>query len=257
MDIRGKTIIVTGAGRGVGRALALEFSRGGAHTICVARRANEIQETVSMIEAEGGVGLALPTDVTNKKQVKRLVDQTLDRFGRISVLFNNAGSFSCIGSIWQLDPDKWWHDITVNLLGTMLCCHAVLPYMIEHNEGIVIMMSGGNRIPGGTGYSCSKVAIPRFTELLGRELEMEGTNVLCFGMGPGLVKTEMTEYQVDSPEGRKWLPSTTEAFAKGNHRPPEDCAKTTMELVRIACHALNGQCFSAGQDMTEVKRDLA
>ena len=256
MDIQGKTAIVTGAGRGVGRALALEFARNGANVVCAARREQEILQTVRLIEADGGAALAVAADVTQTDQVDRLVAQTLERFGRVHVLFNNAGSYYCIGPIGEVDPNKWWHDVTVNLLGTMLCCRAVLPHMIEHDEGIVINMLGGDRMPGGTGYSCSKVAIPRFTELLAKELEIEGTSVLCLGMGPGLVKTEMTQFQVDSPEGLKWVPSTKESFEQGNHRPPEDCAVTTMQLLGIACSALNGRCFGAGHDMEQVEREL-
>ena len=254
MELQGKTVIVTGAGRGIGRALALEFARQGANVVCAARRTQELDKTVAAIAAAGGAALAVTTDVTKLDQVQSMVDQTLARFGAVHVLFNNAGSFCCLGAVWELDPDQWWQDVTVNMLGTMLCAHAVLPHMIQQNEGIVINMLGGDRIPGGTGYSCSKVAIPRFTELLAKELEVEGSAVLALAMGPGFVHTEMTDYQIKDPLGQKWLPSSKDALDKGEDRPPEDCAITTMQLIRIACPQLNGQAFGAGQDMQEVAR---
>jgi len=255
MELTGKVVIVTGAGSGVGRALALEFGRGGARVVCAARRADRLQETVTAIEAEGGTGLASPTDVTDIAQVDRMVSQALDAFGQVDVIFNNAGSFGSLGAVWEVDPDAWWHDVTVNLRGTMLCCRAVLPHMLQRDSGIVINMSGGSQIPGGTGYSSSKVAVVRFTELLARELEQEGSSVLAFTMGPGFVRTEMTELQIDTPMGRKWLPSSKEAVDKGSDRPPEDCARATMELVRIACPVLNGRTFGPDTDFANALRD--
>ena len=250
--MKGKTTIVTGAGSGVGRALALEFARQGARVVCAARRAPRIQETVAAIEAAGGAALAVQTDVTDTVQVQRMVHQSLDVFGQIDVLFNNAGSFGALGAVWEVDPDSWWHDVTVNLRGTMLCCHAVLPHMLERGSGILINMSGGNQIPGGTGYSCSKVGVVRFTELLARELEQQGSPVMAFIMGPGFVRTEMTEIQIDTPEGRKWLPSSKEAVEQGRDRPPEDCARAAVELIRVACPELSGGSFGPDTDFDTV-----
>jgi len=250
--MKGKTTIVTGAGSGVGRALALEFARQGARVVCAARRAPRIQETVAAIEAAGGAALAVQTDVTDTVQVQRMVHQSLDVFGQIDVLFNNAGSFGALGAVWEVDPDSWWHDVTVNLRGTMLCCHAVLPHMLERGSGILINMSGGNQIPGGTGYSCSKVGVVRFTELLARELKQQGSPVMAFIMGPGFVRTEMTEIQIDTPEGRKWLPSSKEAVEQGRDRPPEDCARAAVELIRVACPELSGGSFGPDTDFDKV-----
>ena len=260
MELNDRTAIVTGSGRGVGRALALEFARQGADVVCCARREHEIRETVALLEKEGGSGLAVPADVTKKDQVENMVAETMDRFGRIDVLFNNAGSFWAIGSVWEVDPDTWWHDVTVNLRGPMLCCRAVLPHMMARDEGIIVNMSGGGAggpMPGGTGYSCSKAALLRLTDGLAKELEGEGSSVLVLGMGPGLVRTEMTEFQANSPEGLKWLPSTRESFEKGRDRPPEDCARATVELIRIACPELNGRVFGASTDFADIAKRAA
>ncbi|OGV73243.1 MAG: hypothetical protein A3K19_23660 [Lentisphaerae bacterium RIFOXYB12_FULL_65_16] len=249
-------MIVTGAGRGIGRALALEFAQAGANVTCCARRMQEIEETVRLIAAAGGTGLAVATDIVDRAQVERMVQTVLQRFDRVDVLFNNAGSFSCLGGVWEVDPDTWWRDVTVNLLGLMLCCRAVLPHMMSRRQGIIINMNGGNQIPGGTGYSCSKVAVARLTELMAKEQEREHTGVLVFGMGPGFVRTEMTEYQIQSPEGQKWLPSSRDAVLAGHDRKPEDCARTSVELVRCACPEMNGRHFGAGMDVDKTLAEL-
>jgi len=254
MKLTDKVVIVTGAGSGVGRALALEFGRNGARVVCAARRKDRIEETAAAVEAEGGTAISVRTDVTDLDQVDRMVSQTLSAFGQIDVLFNNAGSFAALGAVWEVDPETWWNDVTVNLRGTMLCCRAILPHMLKRDTGIIINMSGGNQIPGGTGYSCSKVGVIRFTELLAKELKHEGSSVLAFIMGPGFVRTEMTEIQIETPEGRKWLPSSRNAVEQGRDRPPEDCARATMDLIRVACPELSGDSFGPDTDFEDVLR---
>lgn len=248
MDPRDQVVIITGAGSGVGRATAIELGRHGATVVCVGRRRERLAETVAEVERAGGTGLAVPADVVEQEQVEAMVATVLDAYGRIDVLFNNAGRFNVLGAVWEVDPDDWWQDATVNLRGTMLCCHAVLPHMIERDRGLVINMSGGNQIPGGTGYSCSKVAVIRFTELLAKELTHEGSNVVCCLMGPGFVRTEMTERQLTSEAGRKWLPSSQEAIDQGRDRPPTDCAQAVVRLLRAAGPKIHGGTF--GPDAT-------
>lgn len=255
MDLKDKVVIITGAGSGVGRALALEFGARGARVVCAARRSDRIQETAATIEANGGAALAVHADVTDIVQVEHMVSQALDAFGQIDVLFNNTGSFGAIGAVWEVDPELWWHDVTVNLRGTMLCCRAVLPHMLKRDSGILINMAGGNQIPGGTGYSCSKVGVARFTELLAKELKHEGSSVLAFLMGPGFVRTQMTEFQIQTPEGQKWLPSSKDAVEQGNDRPPEDCARASVKLIHVACPELSGGAFGPDTDFDKVLRD--
>lgn len=255
MNLKDKVVIVTGAGSGIGRALAVEFGNEGARVICAARRADRIQETAAAIEANGGQAVAVQTDVTDIVQVKDMITKSLDAFGQIDVLYNNAGSFDAIGAVWELDPDVWWNDVTVNLRGAMLCCQAVLPHMLKRDSGIVINMSGGNQIPGGTGYSSSKVALIRFTELLAKELKHEGSSVLAFVMGPGFVRTEMAEIQIQTPEGLKWIPSSKEAIERGDDRPPEDCARASVRLINVACPELSGGSFGPDTDFDAVLRD--
>jgi len=255
MELKGRTAIVTGAGRGIGRALALEFARQGANVACCARSRIEICRTVALIKRGEGRAIPITTDITQEKEVVKMVEQVLEEFGQIDVLFNNAGSFRAVGGLWEVDPELWWHDITVNLRGAMLCCQSVLPHMIERNQGIIINMDGGGSadpFPGGSGYACSKVALMRLTDTLAQELQRINSSVLVFGMGPGLVQTRMSEHIAQSPEGRRWLPSVKEMFDEKQDGPPEECAKATAHLIHIACPELNGRIFGVATDFLEV-----
>jgi len=256
MELRGRTAIVTGSGSGIGRALAVEFARQGANVVCCARRADRIEQTVQIVEKAGGTGLAVATDITRGDQVDNMVRKTLDHFGQIDVLFNNAGSFNAFGGLWEVDPDKWWHDVTVNLRGAMLCCRAVLGDMIKRNEGIIINMGGGGAgksLPGGSAYACSKAALYRLTENLAREVERQGySSIFIFGMGPGFVRTEMTELHASDQAARKWIPSTSDALDEGRDRSADDCASASVQLIKIACPQLNGRLFNADTDFKQI-----
>lgn len=276
-DLRGGTVIVTGAGSGIGRALALEFAAAGASVVCVGRRLEPVNETAELIQHQHGAGhaLALSVDVTVPKEVTEMVQRANEEFGSIDLLFNNAGRFQAVGPFWEIDPDEWWRDVTVNLRGTALACHAVLPFMCRQRRGVIINMDGGGggcgpdivvrRLapnnaprfgganPGGSAYGSSKAALVRFTEGLARELEMEGSPVLVFGMNPGLVRTDMTESLSNDTNGNgmrnTFLHNMFDAKAD---RSPSDCARATLELLSIAGPDLNGCVFDVDTDFSAV-----
>ena len=247
MDMQGKTVIVTGSGTGIGRALALEFARAGANVVCCGRRAQPIQRTAELAEQGGAAALAIPTDVTQPEQVAALVSRTLERFGRIDVLFNNAGSFRSIAGVWELDGQIWWNDVKVNLLGGLLMIRHVLPHMMQRDEGIIINMDGGRPI-GGSGYACGKAGLMELTRVLVEELKSAGSHVIVFSAGPGLVRTEMTEYQAETEAGRKWIPSTRECFQAGKLRRPEEIAQKTLRVVQSARIEMSGLHFEPDRD---------
>lgn len=247
MNLKGKTVVITGAGSGIGRAIALEFGRNGARLVCCARRPTRIAETAEMIQANGGSALAVPTDITQRREVERMVKRALDEFGAIHVLFNNAGSFQSIAGVVEVDPEVWWNDVTVNLLGSLLCIREVLPHMMKRDEGIIINMNGGRPV-GGSGYACGKAGLMELTRILAEELKMQKSNVMVFGAGPGLVRTEMTELQADTEAGRKWIPSTAESFKTGKLRRPEDIALATIKLVQIARPEMSGKNYGPDTD---------
>lgn len=260
MNLTHQVALVTGSGSGIGRAIALEFARQDMRVVCCGRRLDRLEETVRQIEQAGGTGLPVKADITSAADVDRMMGIILDRFGRLDVLFNNAGSFNAIGASWEVDPEVWWNDVTINLRGPMLTSRAALRVMTKQDSGVIINMNGGGAtypLPGGSAYGSSKAALLRYTETLARELERVGSHVLVVAMGPGLVKTEMTQLQVDSEAGRKWIPSTAECFEQGKVRAPEDCARSTVELLRCINPTFNGRIFGVGMDFAALSRRLA
>ena len=250
MELQSRTAIVTGAGSGIGRALALEFARNQARVVCCGRRPQRLEETVELIEGEGGVGLAVPTDITIPDQVEDLVETSLDEFGTIDILFNNAGSFQSIAGVHEVDPELWWQDVKIDLYGSLLVIRAVLPHMISRDQGIIINMNGGRPV-GGTGYACGKAGLMELTRILVEELKMQKSSVMVFGAGPGLVRTEMTELQANSAAGRRWLPSTREKFDAGNLRQPEEIARATVTMIQIATPAASGKYYGPDADFSD------
>ncbi len=261
MDLKGKTTIVTGAGSGIGRELARTFAREDAHVVCCGRTLSKLEETVALITAEGGSALAIAVDVTDWTQVQAMVQRTLEHYGAIDLLFNNAGSFQCVGPVWEADPEVWWRDVSINLQGTMLCSRAVLPHMIERDAGVILTMDGGGGASGanagGSAYGCSKAAIVRFTQGLARELQSVKSSVLVFCINPGFVRTPMTENLMDTPEKRVWQPHVPELMGSAHEVPPDACAQATLRLLQVACPELSGRTFTVDTDFDAVGRNRA
>jgi NAD(P)-dependent dehydrogenase (short-subunit alcohol dehydrogenase family) len=188
-----------------------------------------------------------------------MIQRTLNQYGAIDLLFNNAGSFQFVGPVWEADPEVWWRDVSINLQGTMLCSRAVLPHMIERDAGVILTMDGGGGASGanvgGSAYGCSKAAIVRFTEGLARELEYIKSSVLVFCINPGFVRTPMTEYLMTTPEKRVWQAHVPKLMGSAREVPPDACAKATLHLLRVACPELNGRTFTVDTDFEDIERN--
>ena len=259
MKLDGQTAVVTGAGRGIGRAIALEQARQGARVGLVSRSLGEITEVAREITDAGGEAKAYSADVTDHDGVQSTFSAIADDLGPISLVTNNAASFMAIGPIWEVDPDVWWRDIEINIRGVFNCCRAVLPGMIERGQGRIINMTGGGTatpFPHGSGYGTSKSGVLRFTEsVLGT---LEGTGVLMFGMDPGLVRTSMTEYQLSSDAGQAYLKDLPGLFETGISVPPTKAAELSVEIGSGRFDRLAGRMLMAARgdsDLTEADID--
>jgi NAD(P)-dependent dehydrogenase (short-subunit alcohol dehydrogenase family) len=199
--------VVTGGGRGVGRAVALRLARDGARVAVLARSVDELAETVSLVEDAGGVAHAVSVDVTDAGAVSkafRAVDRT---HGPVELLVNNAGTAAALGPAWEVDPEDWWRDVETSVRGAFLCSRAVLPGMLERGRGRVVNMSSyvaARPSPYLSAYAAAKAAILSFTEALAAETRDAGVTV--FAVTPGHVRTAMVRNMLESDEGRRWLP---------------------------------------------------
>ena len=194
----GMVAIVTGASRGLGRAIAKEFAREGASVVISARSqsptglAGTIEETVADIRNAGGEVFATSCDVTDEAQVDAMVRQAVDRYGKIDVLFNNAGTMVLGESILEIDPARWDQLIRVNVGGPYMCSRAVLPAMMEQRRGSIINI--GSRMAtdpaqgGGVLYSASKAAVHMFSLCLADEVK--DYNIAVNILSPGSLRSE-------------------------------------------------------------------
>jgi len=254
MRLQNQVIIVTGAGRGIGRAISEALAAEGARVALVSRTAAQLEEVAAGIRAAGGVALPVPADVCDAEATRAMVAAAERELGPVDTLLNNAGSLYAIGPVWEVDAEAWWTDVTINLQGVFLCCQAALPGMLKRGRGRIVNMIGGgtgNAFPYASGYAASKAAVMRLTECLAMETREHSIPVLA--MGPGLVRTTLTQFQVDSPEGQKWLPRIQQAFDEGRDVPPTLAASLAVEICAGRLDRFTGRCFSAGEDLETVE----
>lgn len=256
MELNGAVAIVTGAARGLGRAIAEAYAARGARVAIVDVLADQLLHTAGGIEEAGGVVLPIPADVTVVSEVDAMVATAEHELGPVDILVNCAGSLSAIGPVWEVDHERWLHDVTVNLCGTFLCCRAVVKGMVERGRGYVLnMVGGGVGDPHAytTGYACSKAGVMRLVEGMAREAQQHGVKV--FAMQPGAVRTAMTEFIMESPEGKKWRPGFKDIFEKGRGAAPELIVKLALGLVSGKADRLTGRYFDATRDFEETIRN--
>ncbi|MGM9773744.1 MAG: SDR family oxidoreductase [Candidatus Egerieousia sp.] len=182
-----KVVVITGASSGIGLAAAREFAREGASIVLAARSADKLKQTFCELSHKGqeaGRFLAVPTDVTNEDDCKRLIENTITKFGKIDVLVNNAG-ISMRAMFKDLDLSVIKRLMDVNFWGTVYCTKYALPYLLESKGTVVgvISIAGFKGLPGRTGYSASKFAIYGFLDTLRVEHLKDGLNVLIFAPG--------------------------------------------------------------------------
>ena len=248
MKLAGEVAVVTGAGRGIGRAIALMQASEGAKIALIARTAAEIDAVAEEIAAQGGTARAYPLDIIDLGAVERTFATVERDLGPVSLLINNAGLFAAFGPIWTVDPETWWCDVETNIRGTFNCCRAALPGMVARKRGRIINMIGGGAatsFPNGSGYATSKAGLLRFTECVSDTLE--GTGVLIFAMDPGLVRTAMTELQLQSEAGRKYLTDIPRLFERGVDVPSTLAARLSVEIGAGRFDRLAGRMLMAAR----------
>jgi len=190
-EFRAKTVVVTGASSGIGRATAIAFGRRGANVVLAARREQALEEVRQALQALGAEILVVPTDVSDPAQVKNLVDASLERFGSIDVFVANAGTYlRC--PCRDLTVEDVEQVMAVNFHGSVRCLLEVLPHMLQRGEGHLVVVSsvdGKKGIPPDGAYVASKFALTGFADVLRQELR--GTGVHVSTILPGRIDTPM------------------------------------------------------------------
>lgn len=240
-DLKDKVAIVTGSSRGIGRAIALALARDGAD-IVVNASSNIVKakEVADEIESMGRKALVVLADVSRKDHVKSMIEQTLEKFGKIDILVNNAGIVGPTVPIQELSEEDWDRVINIDLKGTFLCCKMVVPHMISRRSGKVVNMSsiaGKEGNANMTAYCAAKAGIIGFTKALAEEVAKYGIRVNC--VCPALIETELVE-RMDKKQA-EYLKSK---IPLGRLGKPEEVAELVKFLVSDASDFITGQAFN-------------
>ena len=247
MNLQGKTAIVTGGGRGIGRAVCLELARGGADIVlCYAGGEATARQTAGACEALGGRAAAVRCDVSEPGQVARLMETALQEFGRIDILVNNAG-ITKDGLLMSMKEEDFDQVLATNLKGTFLCMKAVSRQMVKQRYGRIVNLSSvvGLRGNGGqVNYAASKAGVVGMTKSAAKELA--GRNITVNAIAPGFIDTDMTAAM---PE--KARDAMLTAIPMGKLGAAEDVAKAAAFLASDDAAYITGQvlCVDGGMAM--------
>lgn len=200
-NLQGRTALVTGGGRGLGRAIALTLAEQGAAVAVGARSTHEVDAVAGELREAGHFATSVPLDVSDASAVENAVRRVTDQLGPVDVLVNNAGVVWPLGTLLRVEAAEWEQSVDINLFGAVRCIRAVLPGMLERGWGRILNMSSGaasgSGMPAAGAYSAGKAGLDMVTSNLATELE--GSGVTVNGVRPGVVDTSMQDYMRSLP----------------------------------------------------------
>lgn len=207
LRLEGKVAIITGAGRGLGRAMAVRFAQAGADVVAAARTRKQLDETAEAVRATGRKCLVVPTDVTRSEQVNAMAEATVKEFGRIDILVNNAGGGEeSLGKrIEQITDAEWRRGIDTNLSSQFYACRAVVPHMVRQNRGKIINVASGYGLRGGKHnymYACAKGGVIQLTRSMALTYAQNNIQTNCIVPGIFPHNEEMMQFF----KGGKFIP---------------------------------------------------
>jgi NAD(P)-dependent dehydrogenase (short-subunit alcohol dehydrogenase family) len=261
--LKGRVAIVTGAGRGFGRAIAMRYAGEGAAVAVTSRSLPELEATVEDIGRIGGRAIAITGDVTNPEDVARVVSVTEKELGPVSLLVSNAGVPGPFGPVWATDPEQWVAAQYVHIRAPFYYMQRVMPGMIERRAGTVILVSAiASRIvaPYLSAYCIGKTAQTRLAAIAAAESREFGVNV--FSIDPGFVFTGIAEDTANNPDAQRWLPGMVDRLRAVRDSPHRNadlarCAQRCLDLAGSKYSPLSGRFLELGDDLDAALRDLA
>ena len=230
----GKTIIITGAASGIGRAAALIFAREGANVVCADVNEAGARKTADEVNGKGSQALALKVDVTSRTQVNDMVKRALAAFGSVQFLFNSAGAAIRRSKFLDIDDALMEKTFALNVSGTLYAMQAVLPHMLEKKHGVIINMASMAHRRGGPGssvhYAAAKGAVVSMT--MGVAREYAGSGIRALSISPGPIKTPFQDAAGSSPELVKRF---LEDIPMGRFGEPEEIGELVLFMCSDAC----------------------
>jgi 3-oxoacyl-[acyl-carrier protein] reductase len=231
---QGKTILITGAASGIGRATALIFAREGANVVCADINEKGVRETTHEVNKIGSQALALTIDVSKRAAVNDMVQLALDGFGRIHFLFNSAGAAFRRSKFLDIDDDLIERTFDLNFKGTFYTMQAVIPHMLENKGGVIVNVASMAVKRGGPGasvhYAAAKGAVNTMTMGVAREFAKE--NIRCLSISPGPIKTAFAAASASSPE---LLKRFLDDIPMGRFGEPEEIGELVLFMCSDAC----------------------
>jgi NAD(P)-dependent dehydrogenase (short-subunit alcohol dehydrogenase family) len=245
-----KVAIITGAGKGIGKALAIHFARAGADVVVAARTASDIQSTAQIIRAEGREALVVPTDVLNPSQIENLLHKTLENFGKVDILVNNAGGDSGgTGYILDLSIDDWRAGIELNLNSLFYCCKIIGGEMVKQRSGNIINMTSGmgfGPYPGAAHHAAARAGVNNLIKTLA--LEWAPFNIRVNGIAPGYTETDLpAKAWQEHPEDKAAL---LKLIAQRRTAQPDEIAGTAIFLASAASAYITGEVINVNGGLT-------
>lgn len=246
MRLEGKVALITGAGSGIGKAAAILLASEGARVGALSHTGGELDRVVKQIERAGGEAIALVADVSQPSQMQKAIESLVEKWGRIDIVFANAGINGVWAPIEDLEPDEWDRTLETNLKGTFLTVKYATPYLKKRGGSVIVTSSvNGTRVfsnTGATAYSCSKAAQVAFTKMIALELARHKVrvNVIC----PGAIETNIEESteQRDLDEIREPViyPEGTIPLTDGKPGTAEQVAQLVLFLASDAASHITG-----------------
>jgi NAD(P)-dependent dehydrogenase (short-subunit alcohol dehydrogenase family) len=257
-SIHGKAVLITGAGRGIGKRLALGFAQAGARVALLARSQAELDLAKLEIEQAGGTAMRIRADVRDLDHLNAAMDRIRAAFGPVDVLIGAAGVQGPIGPLWRTKPKAWSEAIEVNLIGTVNSCRAVLPSMIERRSGKIILLGGpgsGYTRPYFTAYAASKAAMVRFVECLADEVRDHNVQVNC--MAPGPAYSSMTDEILHAGEdlaGAREIEAAQRVRVTGGETP-EKQVQLALFLASGRSNHISGKLIHVSDDWRRLEQE--